>query len=1058
MVGHGRGRQHAFGVVEVLEERDARASGVELDEEVLRRVRQVDEVLEHRVRVLQTLGEHGNAHQGGREVGDAASTLLQDERARGAAPNRREVVHLPREVRLLRLERLRRRSRQLGRRRVPLPRVPLGVRERVRARPEHHGVRVQRPPVLILILRTHLPLLARVLARRVVVVVEPAAAPLLEQKVKVDVHGQVLVLVLDRQLRASLASLLHDARHDPRHVALIASHLLPGHADDVLLAHGVLAQRAAHPRGQRDIAAERRLRLGELAFELLQSLRVRSPRRGGYGSQAVSVHARGSARDGTHATEQVGRGGRSRAIVEMRRHLSLLREALFRLQLTPRRRRARRREHAARHHEIVDEPGRVRLHLYEASHDVGAVNVRGAGLVGTGHLRALLHDGRESDGVRPPPRVAFAPPLVRVFRRGAEAGAEGRVAAERGDALVHVRSLLPLPRREELREFLEEAAAPNGVAQRDSRVQPVTHRVRVSRRGRSRGVDGRGLVLVRDHRHARFRGDETLERFSVGGESLRPCFGSAPRGAPGDDVPAAEVETDVKLVPRAAQTRHHLRERVSNQRRLHHLREDVLQRLVQARVHDVLQQHGRVVKLGRHVPVPPHPPPTSLEVHARPRRHHLVHALPHAIELLRRGRGRARVHQRNPREFRQPPLLLLLLLFRGEHRRERRRLWFPFVVRIAAASPAPAAEPRLSSAGLLPLRLRLGRRLRFPPPSFLFLLDRRGDGGVHERVRVLAVILARDDEVQSKRAGLHQRHARSHQQNLLRARQRHHRAQQFRLLERALHLQRHAAFRLRIGQRPSPSPARAYGGDEHLAHHQSERLEAEIAPRRVLHEIVHAEVEMLEVFRERLGVLRRLAKGVRPAEEPLERTRLLAHVEEPNRRRVRHANQIRKRALALFVVRSRRRRIVAVVPPQIAAQQQHQRRHAKRAGHVVAPHRLDADVHHPLGVILQHHRRSGRHRGAVHVVVRRRRLLLQEQTREHGLERKRRVVRRGGRDALPRLGSVMKRVVRSNGKVRHERASAAIRHHRRRRAVRTVEQRGRHRATDRALHRHLVMG
>ena len=319
------------------------------------------------------------------------------------------------------------------------------------------------------------------------------------------------------------------------------------------------------------------------------------------------------------------------------------------------------------------------------------------------------------------------------------------------------------------------------------------------------------------------------------------------------------------------------------------------------------------------------------------------------------------------------------------------------------------------------------------------------------------MILALDDEVQPKRAGLHQRHARSHQQNLLRARERHHRAQESRLLERTLHRQRHAAFRLGIGQRPSPSLARANGTDEHLAHHQPERLEAEITPHRVLHEIVHAEVKMLEVFRERLGVLRRLGKGVRSDEEPLERARLLAHVEEPNRLRVCHANQIRKRALALFVFRSRRRRIVAVVPPQITAQQQHQRRHSKRAGHVVAPHRLDADVHHALGVILQHHRRSGRHRRAVHFVVRRRRLLLEEQTREHRLERKRRIVRRSGRDALPRLGSVMKRVVRSNGKVRHERAAAAIRHHRSRRAVRAVEQRGRHRATHRALHRDFVM-
>ena len=319
----------------------------------------------------------------------------------------------------------------------------------------------------------------------------------------------------------------------------------------------------------------------------------------------------------------------------------------------------------------MDEPGRVCLHLYEASHDIGAVNVRGAGLVGTGHLRALLHHGRESHGVRPLPRVALAPPLVRVFQRGSEASAEGRVAAERGDTLVHVRSLLPLPRREKLRELLEEATAPNRVAQRDSRVQTITRGVRVSRRGRSRGIDGRGLVLVRDERHARFRGDETFQRFSVGGESLRPGFSSAPRGAPRDDVPAAKVEIDIKLVPGAAQTAHHLRERVSNQRRLHHFREDILQRLVQARVHGVLQQHGRVVILGRHVPVPSHPPPTRLKVHARPRRDNLVHALPHAIELLRRRLRRARIHQRYPREFRQTPLLLLLLLLRGEHRRER---------------------------------------------------------------------------------------------------------------------------------------------------------------------------------------------------------------------------------------------------------------------------------------------------------------------------------------------------------------------------------------------------
>ena len=116
--------------------------------------------------------------------------------------------------------------------------------------------------------------------------------------------------------------------------------------------------------------------------------------------------------------------------------------------------------------------------------------------------------------------------------------------------------------------------------------------------------------------------------------------------------------------------------------------------------------------------------------------------------------------------------------------------------------PRPAPEPRPSS-GLIPL-LFGRRRLRFPSPSPLFLLDRRGDGGVHERVRVLAMILALDDKVQPKRAGLHQRHARSHQQNLLRARERHHRAQESRLLERTLHRQRHAAFRLGIGQRPSP--------------------------------------------------------------------------------------------------------------------------------------------------------------------------------------------------------------------------------------------------------------
>ena len=190
------------------------------------------------------------------------------------------------------------------------------------------------------------------------------------------------------------------------------------------------------------------------------------------------------------------------------------------------------REHTARHHDIVDEPGRVCLHLYEASHDIGAVNVRGAGLVGTGHLRALLHHGRESHGVRPLPRVALAPPLVRVFQRGSEASAEGRVAAERGDTLVHVRSLLPLPRREKLRELLEEATAPNRVAQRDSRVQTITRGVRVSRRGRSRGIDGRGLVLVRDQRHARFPAMRPFSGFPSAVNRFVPALVPPPRRPP----------------------------------------------------------------------------------------------------------------------------------------------------------------------------------------------------------------------------------------------------------------------------------------------------------------------------------------------------------------------------------------------------------------------------------------------------------------------------------------------------------------------------------------------
>ena len=358
----------------------------------------------------------------------------------------------------------------------------------------------------------------------------------------------------------------------------------------------------------------------------------------------------------------------------------------------------------------------------------------------------------------------------------------------------------------------------------------------------------------------------------------------------GERVAAHELERDVKLVTGCPQALDHSRVRVFHHRRLRRLVEDLLQGLVEPGVHHVLHQDRRVRHIGRDVTVMSDPSSARFPVEAHAGSDNLVDALPHPVELLGPGHRRPRVHQGNTGELGQAAGLHLLLLLA-----EERPTSFPLVLVIGILSGwlelLFLAKQPLLLVLLLDLRVLLLAFLGFP--SLL-----RGDrGGVHDR-RARRVKLPGLDEVQTERASLQQRQPRFHHVNLLLPRQRNHEREQTRGAQRSLSRDPRPAARLRRRERDARSAAAADGADHSILHQLAKRLETKVPSHRVSHKITQAPVQMREVGVERLRVVLRPRQRVWAVEELLQHPDLLAHVVEPHRRGVHHANEIRKRTLA----------------------------------------------------------------------------------------------------------------------------------------------------------------